>query len=379
MTTDVIIVGCGPTGAVLANLLGIRGMSVVVLERDAEVFPLPRATHIDAEAIRILTATGLWDAIEPHTAPFGPIEIFEETVRLLRTDLPEGDRIFAQPAREAELRRGLDRGPAVQLRNGVTVDAVGQDATGAWARVGDEVIRGRYLVGCDGGRSRVRAQIGAEMRELHPAERWVIVDGFLNDPADLARLPDCFRYVFQPDRTRILVHGMGTHRRWEFSLREGEVEPSRETVLGWVADDVPLDRIDVQRVQTYHHRALVAEHWRQERIFLAGDAAHMMPPTAGQGMCAGLRDAVELAYQLERGTPQNYPVVRDANLRKTVSRTMALSGLLSAKTRLGSLLRRHQLGIIGRFPRLQDAVRRLLPHPAPSHALVDAEARFGGL
>jgi 3-(3-hydroxy-phenyl)propionate hydroxylase len=178
---EVLVVGCGPTGVVLANLLGALGVRTVVLERDAQVFPVCRATHIDEETLRNFQATGLFSALLPHTAPFGQVDVVDADGAVLLSDAVrerdnvhgrDGSRFFDQPAFERVLRQGLARYPHVALHLGVTVDAVQVRDDGATVTAthatGPRTWRASWVVGCDGGRSTVRAAMNVSMRALAP-------------------------------------------------------------------------------------------------------------------------------------------------------------------------------------------------------------------
>ncbi|MFO0629763.1 MAG: FAD-dependent monooxygenase, partial [Polyangiales bacterium] len=160
---DVLVVGCGPTGVVLANLLGGLGVRTVVLEREVDVYPVCRATHIDEETLRNFQATGLLAGLLPHTSPFGQVDVVEADGAVLLTESVrerdnvhgrDGSRFFDQPAFERVLRSGLTRYPHVALHLGVSVDAITDDAHGvtvtASSAAGPQRWRASWEVGCDG-------------------------------------------------------------------------------------------------------------------------------------------------------------------------------------------------------------------------------------
>jgi 3-(3-hydroxy-phenyl)propionate hydroxylase len=367
---DVAIVGCGPTGVVLANLLGQLGVRVVVLERDAEVYAVPRATHIDEETLRNFQATGLIDALLPHTMPFGRLQVVDRDGTVLldnRVEEPEtphgyeGSRFFDQPAFERILRDGLARYDAVRLVTGAEVTAVEQNGDGVVVRAGDAAtVRASWVVGCDGGRSAVRGALGIETERLARKREWVIVDSLLKDPADAPRLPGCFQYILAPERLSLYAHGVGLNRRWEFQLANGEGAPSEAEVLGWVSAHVDLGLIEITRITSYAHTSMLAKTWRVGRVFVAGDAAHLMPPSAGQGMCSGIRDAVNLAWKLHlvvsgragAGLLDTYEVERKPHAREVLEGTLFIGRQLEANTGFERWRRRLQLRLLGAMPQL---------------------------
>lgn len=400
---DVMIIGCGPTGLVLASLLGGLGARVAVLERDADVYPTPRATHIDEETLRNFQATGAMASLEVHTAPFGRVDVVDEGGEALLSDevgdpaAPHGylgSRFFDQAAFERVLRAGLARHPSVRLHTGL--EAVGLEDHGDGVTVRARSIdtgavrhfRASWAVGCDGGRSLTRESLGVEMEQLAPKRHWLIVDTLLRDPADAERLPGNFRYVLDPERLTIYAHGFGRNRRWEFQLGEDEPTPDEATIRAWISRFIDPARVEVIRVAPYAHRSLVARRWRAGRVLLAGDAAHMMPPSAGQGMCSGVRDAVNLAWKLHRvvalGAPasllDSYEKERDRHVREILAGTIAIGNRLEAQGAFQRWRRRNELRLIANLPSaLQGFVRQhMLRRPALTDGLLDAASALRG-
>ena len=250
VSTDVVVVGCGPTGVVLASLLGQLGVSVVVLEREAEVHPTPRATHLDEETLRNFQLTGLLPELERHTAPFGVAEVVDETGEVLFGDdvvdrecvhAFEGSRFFDQVGFEKALRRGLERFPGVKLHTGVSVKSleptpshVVVHATRANGEPLD--LQAAWVVGCDGGKSLCREVMNSGMDSIAPRRPWLIVDTRLRNAEAGKALPDRFRYLLERERLTIYAHGIGLNRRWEFQLEEGEIlgepMPTRDARTG---------------------------------------------------------------------------------------------------------------------------------------------------
>lgn len=398
---EVIIVGCGPTGVVLANLLGASGVSTLVLERDAELFPLCRATHMDEETLRNLQATGLLPSLEPHTAPFGVVEVADEHGAVLFAEQirerdnahgREGSRFFDQPALERVLRGGLARYPSVTLRTGAEVIAIDADDGGAELRTrepeGERCYRGSWVVACDGGRSVVRAALGIAMRSLAPRRQWLIVDATLNDPSDAARLPGCFRYVLAPERLTLYAHGIGLNRRWEFQLDEGEAPPDAATLRRWLQPFIDPDRLTLLRVAPYAHSALIAERWREGRVLLAGDAAHMMPPSAGQGLCSGVRDALNLAWKLARvvrghsppSLLDSYEHERSWHVGEILAGTLFIGSRLEANGPVQRWRRHTEMRLLSQLPTGLRALLRqhALRHPVITRGCLDESAPLRG-
>lgn len=364
-----VIIGGGPTGLVLANLLGTSGLRVAIVESDIDVYPVPRATHLDEETLRNFQLTGLMPELEQYTSPFGKMEIVNKKGATLfqqyiqQTSVQhgyEGSRFFYQPAFERILRKGLQRYPNITFLAGyraldITEQAETVTATIQSITTSETIeINSNWAIGCDGGKSLVRTKLGIQMEMLAPSHDWMIVDTVLKNPADAVLLPDKFRYILGQERISLFAYGFGNNNRWEFQLNTGEATPSDSTVLSWVAKDIALEKIDVTRIARYAHQSLVAKKWKSGRILLAGDAAHMMPPTAGQGLCSGVRDAVNLAWKLEAVIKANAPIKlldtyeqeRKQNLMEICQRAIFFSNRIQAGSKSARLLRTIELRLI---------------------------------
>ncbi|MGD9996905.1 MAG: bifunctional 3-(3-hydroxy-phenyl)propionate/3-hydroxycinnamic acid hydroxylase [Ilumatobacteraceae bacterium] len=289
---DVVVVGLGPTGATLANLCGLWGLSTLVFERSADPFPQPRACHLDAEIARVFQGLGFESQLHELLTISAGMEYVDGTGHRLFTF--EGferapllgwheDYVFIQPEIDAMLRNGLDRFEDVEVR-------LGHDAPPL-----DELTTlGRYVVACDGAASTVRSRLGVGLTDLGFDQPWLVVDIMVHDEAP--PLPAIIQQVCDPARLATFVPSHGRHRRWEFRLADGEPAPDPWSLLaGW---GVSPRNAELVRSASYRFHALVADRWRQGSVFLAGDAAHQMPPFMGQGMCSGIRDAANLAWKL---------------------------------------------------------------------------------
>lgn len=312
---DVAIIGCGPAGATLANLLGQYGLSVLVLERDADIYPLPRAIHFDGEVMRVFETAGLRHEVETISRPGLKGMYFNnaagETL-LMRGGTsargPHGcatNHYFHQPALEAVLRQGLGRYPQVQVRTRHEVTAIAQDDDCATLQVSDlarqqaYAVQARYVVGCDGARSLVRKAIGSAAVDLGLHQPWLVFDALLK--TDVPGLPDHTVQHCDPARPMTYCNVTGNRRRWEIMLMPGDdpqqlVQP--ETLWRLVSKWIKPGQADIERAVIYTFHSVMAQTWRQGRLFLAGDAAHQTPPFLGQGMCAAIRDASNLAWKL---------------------------------------------------------------------------------
>jgi 3-(3-hydroxy-phenyl)propionate hydroxylase len=306
---DVVLVGFGPTGATLASLLGRAGHRVRVVEREREVYRLPRAVHFDHEVMRIFQAAGVAEAALPHTAPIDDYRFLNADRELLlggKIGGPSSDQgwavdyMFHQPSLERVLRDAAEALPNVEVAYGGELVGVESHDDGAAAIVrgpdGEERIEGRFVVGADGAASATRRSVGLELEDLGFDEPWVVVD-----LQGAKGLPDYCVQLCDPARPTTLVPGAHGFYRFEFMLRPGEgPEMDRpENVRRLLSDWLDPDSVEIVRAAVYRFHAVIARQWAKGRVAIAGDAAHQTPPFLGQGMCAGIRDAANLAWKLD--------------------------------------------------------------------------------
>ncbi|HEX2485843.1 MAG TPA: bifunctional 3-(3-hydroxy-phenyl)propionate/3-hydroxycinnamic acid hydroxylase, partial [Myxococcota bacterium] len=311
---DVAIVGFGPVGQLLAILLGRRGRRVVALERWPEPYPLPRAVHFDHEVARVLQGAGALPGLAGLTEPSGVYEWRNAKGDvLLRIGLDADHSLsgwptstmFCQPELERALEAQAGALPKVAVERGCEVVALRDegDAVALEARRADGAsvaLRARYAVGCDGANSFVRGAIGAECRDLGFAYDWLVVDLL---PREKRRWEPLNWQLCDPARPTTLVSGGPGRRRFEFMRlpHEAPEELANEAAAWRLLEpwDLSPANATLERCALYTFGARVADRWRRGRVLLAGDAAHLMPPFAGQGLCSGLRDAANLAWKLD--------------------------------------------------------------------------------
>jgi 3-(3-hydroxy-phenyl)propionate hydroxylase len=313
---DVIVVGLGPVGAVLAGLLGRRGISVMAFDRLPHIYPQPRAIVFDHEAMRIMQELGIAERVAPLTGAYRPSEyrgVDGQVIRKFDFAAPPyrlgwaPNCTFDQPGFELALRALLEELPTVQAHWPNEVLSAVPDASGVTVRVQPEgesprCLRAGWLVACDGGASPIRKAMGIGLKDLGFDESWIVIDALVNEDK-IGSLPAVMVQFCDPKRPATFVIGPGRHRRWEIMMLPGdrfsEGLPEHELwplLDRWIR---PGDAV-LRRAAAYRFHGLVAQTWRQGRVLLAGDSAHMTPPFIGQGMVQGLRDAHNLAWKLER-------------------------------------------------------------------------------
>lgn len=354
---DVAIVGCGPTGAVLAHLLAQCGLRPLVLERESATYPLPRAVHFDGEVMRVLQWIGAAEKVLPLTAEHPGMRFVDPQGKLL-LDWPRPQGIgpqgwranyrFHQPELEQILRDGLADRPEVTLRSRADVFLIEDRGDHVHLRFEDmtrgrvERVRAKYVVGCDGARSLVRRFIDTGMEDFGFHERWLVVDAILNH--DKPELGDHSVQFCNPDRPATYVRCPFRRRRWEITVKDGEDSHAiarPEAVWDLLAPWLSPEEAVLERTAVYTFHSLVAEDWRRGRLFLAGDACHQTPPFMGQGLCAGIRDAANLYWKLAlacqdrvTGTTRealldSYESERKPNAREYIQTAVRLGGLIN--------------------------------------------------
>lgn len=311
---DMLIIGYGPAGATMANLLGQRGYSVAIVESAEIIYDKPRAITADQEAMRVFQHCGLAQEMEQDTCPHPGTDFVGMQGQVIKRFYPQSPPqqlaweptwMFVQPELEAKLRRGVARFSNVQVFLGHELQQLQQNESEVSADIrrlsdGGEVrIRARYAIACDGARSSVRRQMHGEIEDLAFDEWWIVVDAWLRGRAELPER--CVQYC-RPSRPGTYIVGPNSLRRWEIKMLPGELpdqfdnESAIRKVLAEFTDPAALD---LCRTAIYRFHALVARQWRFGRVFLMGDAAHQMPPFLGQGLCAAIRDTINLAWKLD--------------------------------------------------------------------------------
>lgn len=315
LTSRVLVVGYGPVGQLLSVLLARKGWDVTVLERWPEPYTMPRAVAFDGECARILSDAGVGDHIAEFGEPSGDYiwrnadgddllhYVSPATAGL--SGWPDSTSMYQPGLESALIARGASL-PGLRVLRGyratgltrgadgpVTVEAV--DESGGSLRVTAD-----WVVGCDGANSFVRGAMDADWTDLGFRYDWLICDVVLDEAREF--WPNNLQ-ICDPARPRTAVSAGPGHRRWEFMRVPGESREefdSRETAWRLLEEfDVRPDNATMDRHAVYTFQAGWAGQWRDGRLLIAGDAAHLMPPFAAQGMSSGFRDAANLAWKLD--------------------------------------------------------------------------------
>lgn len=372
---QIIVVGAGPTGLSAANLLGQYGLSVLVLEKAVTPIDHPRAVALDAEALRTFQAMGWVGEISRELVVNPPVLYQSPGVgvlaRLEGGFHPQGHPamgLFLQPRLEAHLTEGLKRFGNVRLLRGCELIAL---------RHCDDIVRVTYqcsggstvtadasfVLGCDGACSRVRELLRIEFEGRSCRERWLVID-VEKDPLGSPH----FQFRCDPARPSVTCPLPDGHRRFEFLLKPDEAAEIMlrqatidELLRGWIGEQL----VRIIRSAVYKPQTRIASCFGRGHVFLLGDAAHLMPPYAGQGMMSGLRDASNLAWkvamvlrhQAHSHILRSYECERRPHIRRMVTVSRLSGAVLTPTSRPAALAR----DLILRAP----GARRLVHWMAP--------------
>jgi 3-(3-hydroxy-phenyl)propionate hydroxylase len=393
---DVVVVGAGPVGLTLANILGLQGVRTLVVDERATLIDYPRGVGLDDESLRTFQAIGLVDRILPHTVPNQILRFVDAKRRVLAEMAPPDARFgwpkrngFVQPLVDAELLSGLDRFEHVDVWWGRPMTSCAE--TDGAVRVeldgeaGPKNLRARYVVGCDGGRSTTRRLMGVSFDGTTSPTRWLVVD-VANDPlghpnSEVGADPR------RPYASISIAHGI---RRFEFMIHTNETDEQAEDpafLSRMLASFVPHpDRVDVIRHRVYTHHSRIAGTFRRGRLLLAGDAAHLMPVWQGQGYNSGIRDAANLGWKLaavvtgyaEDALLDTYDVERRKHARAMIDLSTMVGRVISPTNRRVAAARDLLVRSASIVPSLKRYVLEMRFKPMPRYeqgAVVHSEPR----
>ncbi|CAI8947649.1 2-polyprenyl-6-methoxyphenol hydroxylase [Pseudomonas ogarae] len=352
MDYDVIIVGMGPVGALCANLAGLWGLNALVVEKSETVYANPRAMGFDHEVMRVFGNIGLAGSIAEHVMPYRPSEYRTTGSQLIKRidaaqpPFPLGwapNYVFSQPPVERALREKIARFKSVTVELGSEVLSVDSAESQANVRIQakdgtERTVTAAHVLACDGGTSPIRTRLGLKMDDLAFDEPWLVVDVILNEGAG-EDLPKTNVQFCELARPCTFVVGPGRHRRWEFMINPDE-QPSEiskpEMIKKLISRWLPEQDYQLWRASAYRFHALILEQWKADRVFFLGDAAHMTPPFLAQGMCQGIRDALNLVWKIalvKEGLAapeflETYQIERIPHVRQTTLAAKEFGGVI---------------------------------------------------
>ena len=357
ITADVAIIGAGPVGLMIGNILGLQGVRVVIIEKLERIIDYPRAIGLDDEALRVFQSVGLVDELLPHTTPNHWMR-FTLKSKCFASIEPRTDEFgwprrnaFIQPLADHILYGGLKRFEHVQTLLGHSVASFAQDGEGVTIEVTDasgaaKTIRAAWLVGADGGNSFVRRTLDVPFEGRTKPNQWIVID-VRNDPIGS---PHIYLHcdAKRPYVSAALPHGI---RRFEFMVMPGETEEALskpEHMAGLMRNVVAEpDKVDYIRQRVYTHNARLASTFRVHRVLLAGDAAHIMPVWQGQGYNSGIRDASNLGWKLAMVVKKqardalldSYTMERRAHARSMIHLSEVAGDIFAPTSRFGMTVR----------------------------------------
>lgn len=324
---DVVQIGYGPVGQALAALLGAQGWKVGVFERHNALYRFPRAGHFDHEVARILQGIGALEEIIDKVVVVEAYSWFNQHRELLLNFKSEGLAIsgwsngymFYQPYLEAALNNAVAKNGSALVEFGWQAVGLYQHSdyveialrpfshdSGANDSEGEpRLVRARYVVAADGANSFARNALGITLEDFGFKEQWLVLDLRLKQPIDPSsqevRTAGSYQ-VCDPARPMMTAMLSAEVKRFGFMRMprdpDGYLEKP-ETAWSLIRPWATPDTADLIRNVVYQFRSAMARQWRMDRVILAGDAVHLMPPFMGQGMCAGIRDAANLAWKLD--------------------------------------------------------------------------------
>jgi 3-(3-hydroxy-phenyl)propionate hydroxylase len=382
-SVDVVIVGAGPSGLTLANILGLQGVRTLVVEERDTLIDYPRGVGLDDEGLRTFQSIGLVEQVLPHTVPNQILRFFDAKRRLLAEMAPPDARFgwpkrngFVQPMVDAELYAGLERFDHVEVRFGHRMESCVETGDGVTVEFsnGQDGVHARYVVGCDGGRSVTRRLMGVTFDGTTSSTRWLVVD-VANDPlghpnSEVGADPK------RPYVSISIAHGI---RRFEFLIHPDETDEQADDpafVRRMLAQRVPHpERVDMIRHRVYTHHSRIAGSFRKGRLMLAGDAAHLMPVWQGQGYNSGIRDAANLGWKLaavvngqaEDALLDTYDVERRKHARAMIDLSTMVGRVISPTNRRVAALRDRVIHAASVVPSLKRYILEMRFKPMPRY------------
>ncbi|OZC45885.1 3-(3-hydroxyphenyl)propionate hydroxylase [Rhodococcus sp. 06-621-2] len=372
----VVIIGSGPTGMTAALLLAQYGISCSIMDRWEGVYPQPRAVHMDDEVYRILGGLGLAEEFAAISRPARGLQLVDRRLTTLAVFDRDPDRrphgfpqanMFDQPDLEYLMRSRLSSLAGVHMAGGCTVVDVANRrdhcvVTYLDTRTGERcAVTADYVLGCDGANSTVRSSIGSRMLDLGFEQRWLVIDIATEAELDLW---EGVHQVCDTERAATYMRIGHTRHRWEFRLRDTEtaddfddLDSVRPLLTPWLGT-ADRDALHLIRSTEYTFRARVVDRWRDRRIFVLGDAAHLTPPFIGQGMGAGVRDAMNLVWKLvgvmngsfADDTLDSYEAERKPHVTSSIRLAVAIGRAMTGGGAITDAVRKSVAPVLGHLP-----------------------------
>ncbi|MER2135786.1 MAG: FAD-dependent monooxygenase [Arthrobacter sp.] len=306
--TDVLVVGAGPIGMTVAALLADYGVNVVLAEKQAATSDSPRAISVTDETLRVMADIGVLQELVPEMLMDTGARYFGRRGQLLAEVRPGRPRLghpgksqFDQPVMESLLLEAVRRRPGIDLRFEAEVLSLKEYGSGVEALISQHGsvrrVRSKWVLACDGGKSPIRTRLGIALEGSTQAQQWIVVD----IAGSKVKTEKFAEFHCNGTRPVVQVPGAKGRRRYEFMLLPGERAEdvtAPDFIAGLVAPYEAVEPENIRRAAVYVAHQRIAAEYRRGRVILAGDAAHLMPPFAGQALNAGVRDAANLAWKI---------------------------------------------------------------------------------
>ena len=368
----------------LASLLNLYRVQAFVFEKREKPFSEPRAIAFDPETLRLFQTVGCYEALEKTLELDVPVHYLNASGKTLAriAECPpafghSGRGTYYQPELEAALIEGLKQSAYVSVERGVEVTRIEDDghsvSLGLQPRSGEEEpCRARFVIDCSGGASDLRKQLGIDFMGDTFREKWLVIDVEGDDYEGRE-----IRFFCDPKRPAVTLPVSKNRRRWEFLVMPGDDEAelashasARALMARYGAGQA--DTIERSLVYTFHAR--FADRFREGRVLLAGDAAHVMPPFAGQGLNSGMRDAANLAWKLagvlagrfEEAILDSYEQERRPHVEAMTKLAIELGGTIMPTHPLRAWIRDRIMLTSWRFRRTREKINRgdMIPKPS---------------
>ena len=348
---DIIIAGFGPVGQLCANLLNKYGLNIGAIESNFGIYSEPRAISIDDEIQRIISSLGLWDSFKDsvHVPDFADL-IFPNGKVVLRGPVTSTSNgfpfvsTFYQPELESLLRANIDKSKNTDIFLGyeiINFKEEGELIDISIKNLKDNKllkIKTKYLFACDGSESFIRSKLKIDLIDLKYNKEWIIVDIRFQNSYELEKVA---RYICDPERPTIFTTLTGNRIRLEFQLLAGENGKeilNENKFIRFLPLLLGDKEYQIERAYIHKYKGNCAKELRRKNIFLLGDAAHQMPPFAGQGLSSGLRDASNLSwklahvinYQFNDEILDTYQIERMDEVKNSIDSSIALGKLIDS-------------------------------------------------
>jgi len=350
---EVAIIGLGPVGSALANILGQSGVRIVVLDRETSGYHLPRAVMFDDEIMRVFQSMGLANKMESISEVGGGARFIDADGNTLAhwarpQELSSNgwyvNYRFHQPDLENVLREGFGRYPKIFEKWGCEVTDLQQNHEGVTVTYrktptnATKTLRAAYGVGCDGTRSFTRSCINPEIQDLGFCEPWLVIDLLMRNPREIKNRESI--HYCESDRSGTFVFLGDKRKRWEFRLNPDDRSEDickPDFIWSLLERWISPAEAEIERATVYTFHSTIAKQWHDRRLFIAGDAAHQTPPFMGQGMCAGIRDAANLGWKLQavlqneapEALLESYQIERYPHVKEYIDLTIKMGHMIN--------------------------------------------------